>query len=284
MRLDDELRRYREGALAADEQVEQGVAPGVFEVTTAELEYLARGQDDLRAEDVAARVAVADDLAAARVRREVAADEARLRAHRIAGVKEAVLRGCAAEVVGDDARLDYGDAVYRVDFEDFIHAFEREDDAASPRHGSAVEAAARAARRDWDALAARYLHYVGDLLGSGGLDDRLGHVPPDAPGLVPRVVVELLRVVHHDAAGARDGAQLVVYRLRDFAVAGHHSSPLYFLTAAMSAFSTSIASPCTERSATRKIGASGSVLTAMTVSAPDMPAMCCTAPDMPKAR
>ena len=71
-----------------------------------------------------------------------------------------MLRRGAAEVVGDDAGLDDGDAVDRVDFQDFIHAFEREDDAASPRHGPAVEAAARAARRDWYALAARYFHYL----------------------------------------------------------------------------------------------------------------------------
>ena len=38
------------------------------------------------------------------------------------------------------------------------------------------------------------------------------------------------------------------------------------------------------RSATLKIGASGSWLTAMIVSAPDIPAICCTAPDMPNAK
>ena len=58
----------------------------------------------------------------------------------------------------------------------------------------------------------------------------------------------------------------------------------HFRISLMSAGMISVASPTMPRSATPKIGALGSVLTAMTRSAPRMPSRCWMAPEMPKAR
>ncbi|MPM81742.1 hypothetical protein SDC9_128799 [bioreactor metagenome] len=170
---------------------------------------------------MAPRVAVADDLAASGVRREVAADEARFGAHRVSRVEEALFGGGAAEVVGDDSRFDDGDAVYLVDLQYSVHAFQREDDAARERHRAPVEAAARAARRYRDMFAARDLHHRRYLRGIRRFDDRLRHVSPDAARLVPGIIVKDLGVVHYHAAGAGDGEQLFIYLFRYFPISLH---------------------------------------------------------------
>ena len=51
-----------------------------------------------------------------------------------------------------DVRLDDGEEIGLVDFEDAVHALEREHDAAAARHGAAGIARARAARHDRHAV------------------------------------------------------------------------------------------------------------------------------------
>ena len=122
---------------------------------------------------MAAGVAVADDFAASGVRRKVAADEACLGAHGISRVKEALLRGGAAEVVGDDPRFDDGDAVDLVYLQYPVHTLKREDDAASERHRTSVKTAARAARRYGDFMFIGDFHYFRDVFGAFWEEEQL---------------------------------------------------------------------------------------------------------------
>ena len=141
--LQDDLREDAERALGADQQVHQVVAGDVLDALAAELDDLAGRRDDLQADDVAAGDAVLDRLAAARVLGDVAADEAGLEAHRVAGVEEAEVLDRVVDLVGDDARLDDRDQVGLVDLEDAVHPVDQEDDAAEDRDRPAGEARAR---------------------------------------------------------------------------------------------------------------------------------------------
>lgn len=118
-------------------------------------------------------------------------------------------------------RFDDGDAVDLVYLQYPVHTLKREDDAASERNRTSVKTAARAARRYGDMFTAGDLHDRRYLRGIRRFDDRLRHVSPDAPSLVPGVVVEALGVVHDDASGADGREQLLIYFLSYCAVLLH---------------------------------------------------------------
>ena len=70
-----------------------------------------------------ARRPVFDGPVAAGVGGDVAADEARVAAAGIAGIKEVLLFGRILEVRRADARFDDGIEAFGIDFKDFIHLF-----------------------------------------------------------------------------------------------------------------------------------------------------------------
>jgi hypothetical protein len=150
------------------------VAADVLGEFAAEPHDVAGGGDQLEAEDVAAGDAVLDGFAAAGVLGDVAADLAGFDAHGVAGEEEAVFGDQVGEVVGDHAGL-YGDGhVVEVEVDEFVHAFEADEDAAEDGDGAAGEAAAGAAGGDGDAFAVGEADDGGDLFGGGGEDDASG--------------------------------------------------------------------------------------------------------------
>lgn len=116
----------------------------------------------------------------------------------------------------DDAGLQDGDAVARVDLDDSVHLREGDDDAALDGDCAASEAGAGAAGDDGDAVGVGEDDSGGDLIGGGGEDDSVWAVSLD--GGVILVAGEILRrpehvvlaegglEVSHEGGGARVSA------------------------------------------------------------------------------
>ncbi|MPN51241.1 hypothetical protein SDC9_198883 [bioreactor metagenome] len=156
------------------------------------------------------------------------------------------------------------------------------------RDGRSGQSAAGAARRDGDLVFRRDLHDGRDLFRVVHADDDVRHVAEELPRLVVGVVLHRVPVVRDDVPRSGGAAEFRDDLGRHLSVFPRHRASPPFLPhppghMSMSLGTISIAFPMIPRSATRKMGASGSVLIAMTVSAADIPARCCTAPEMPHA-
>ncbi|MPN04823.1 hypothetical protein SDC9_152071 [bioreactor metagenome] len=80
------------------------------------------------------------------------------------------------DVVRDHAGFDDDHHVVVVDFEDLVHAFVGDDDAAEDGNRAARQAAPGPVRGDRDEFRVRELHDLGDLLRGPRSDDDLRHV------------------------------------------------------------------------------------------------------------
>ena len=174
--LEHGLRDDGERALRAAEQVDEVEARHVLAPLAAEPCDGAVGEDAFEREHLRARRAVFDDLVAARVLRDVAADERRVAAARVAGVEQPARGRGAAYLGGHDAGLRRHGEVRLVDFEDSVHLFEAHDYSAVYGKRAARQPRARAARRDGDALARGDLHNFGDVRRALGKDEQRGAV------------------------------------------------------------------------------------------------------------
>ena len=125
------------------------------------------------------RDAVGEAVGPARVLGDVAADGAGLLARRVGDVHQAVLGDALADVQVDDAGLDDGAAVHRIDFEDTVHAGGDEEDAPLDGDRAAAEARPGAARDEGDAVVVGQPDDAGHLLGGRGEHDGLGEPPVD---------------------------------------------------------------------------------------------------------
>ena len=119
-----------ERALRAAEQVDEVEAGHVLAPLAAEPCDGAVGEDAFEREHLRARRAVFDDLVAARVLRDVAADERRVAAARVAGVEQPARGRGSAYLGGHNAWLRRHGEVRLVDFEDSVHLLEAHDDSA----------------------------------------------------------------------------------------------------------------------------------------------------------
>ena len=173
-----DLERDPEAALGADEAADQ-VGSDRIQAAAAERHQRAVGEHRLEPEDVVQRHAVAEAVGAARVEGDVAADRADRLARRIGRVVQAERDGGGRDVEVDDAGLDDGDAIDRIDLQDARQPVQRDDDAVDVRHGPAGQAGAAAARHerhpgvgaepdDGDDLVARFRQHDGAGTGAEG--------------------------------------------------------------------------------------------------------------------
>ena len=139
-----DLERDPEAAFGADEAADE-VGPDRIEAAAAERHQRPVGEHRLEPEDVVQRHAVAEAVGAARVEGDVAADRADRLARRIGRVVHAERDGGGRDVEVDDAGLDDGDAIDRIDLQDARQPVQRDDDAVDVRHGPAGQAGAAAA-------------------------------------------------------------------------------------------------------------------------------------------
>ncbi len=128
-------------------------------------------QDDVQAEDVFGGDAVLDAAQTAGGGADVAADRALFPAGGVGRVVQAVFGDGAGEDGVDDAGLDDGDPLDRVDLEDAVHLDEREDDAAVGGVGRPGQPGAGPLRNDGDAQRGGGPHDVLHLLDGAGQDD-----------------------------------------------------------------------------------------------------------------
>jgi hypothetical protein len=166
---------HAERAFGADEEVAQVVARVVLAQSAQAVPQFARRQHDLEPEGELARVAVAQDLRAAGVGRQVAADGGRaLRRQRQR--KQASRRGGGfLHALQRAARFDGDRVVDRVDGAHAIHAAQRQQDraAAVVRRAAADQAGVAALRHDRRARLHAQLHDGGDFRCRGRPHDGL---------------------------------------------------------------------------------------------------------------
>ena len=139
-----------ERAFGADEQVLQVVAGVVLAQAPESVPDAAVGQDRFETQHEIARIAVAQHVDAARVGREIAADQTTAFATQ-AQRKQTVGFGRGLLYVGEYATRFHGHRVVeRVDFDDPVHAAKRDDDrmASRVRRGRAAHAGIAALRHD----------------------------------------------------------------------------------------------------------------------------------------
>lgn len=84
--------------------------------------------------------------------------------------------GSLLDIEGPRAGFDDGVHGVRVDFQDPVHLFQAQDDAAQGRDGAVGHTRAGAARRDRDHVLVGQLQDRGDLFRRGGPDDDFGTV------------------------------------------------------------------------------------------------------------
>ena len=192
-RLGDDAER----ALAADEELPQ-VQPGVVLLQrTASAKDLAVREDDLEAEDPLAREAVANDLHAARVGGDVAADSARSLRREVDRPREPVR--CAVRMNGlrDRAGLDAHGRAEPIHLVHPSHLREREDDLAVRRDGATGEPGAAARRHDRDARFIARSEEARDFVGRSRERDRRRRRRNDAGPVAP-VLGEVGRLLREE--------------------------------------------------------------------------------------
>ena len=164
----------RERSFAADQEVAQVVAGVVLAQAREAVPDATFGGDRLDAETELARVAVADDLRAAGVRRQVAADGAAALGGEAEREQQVVRRRGFLHALQHATRFGDERQVGAVDAADAVHARGREDDLRSARIGNrgTDEAGVAALRDDRSAVRATRHDHRGDLGGRRRADDR----------------------------------------------------------------------------------------------------------------
>ena len=112
-------------------------------------------------------------MGAAGVLRHVAPQGADTLAGWIGGVVEVVRFGRFGELEVDDARLDNGQPIDRIELENALHARERDDDTPKRGDGAAAQSSARASWHDRQRGVQGDAHYVGHLSRARWEDDGL---------------------------------------------------------------------------------------------------------------
>ncbi|MDT4853763.1 hypothetical protein FQZ97_880410 [compost metagenome] len=195
-------------AFAADEEVAQVVAGVVLAQAARAFPDLALRRDHFQAQAQVARVAVAHDLRAARVGRQVAADGAAALGRQAQREQVAGLLGGLLQRLQDAARLDGHREVGGVDVADGVQALQAQHHlrAAVVGNGADRQAGVAALRNDGRAGRGAGFDHVGHLLriGRAHHGERLA-----ARALAPVLLVGREVALGQHVRGADDGAQLV---------------------------------------------------------------------------
>ena len=175
--LDDAENNFcgdAKSAFRTDEDAAEVVA-GRVERFAAEMDERAVGENDLEAEDVRGGESIFEAVRAAGIFRDVAADAADGLRRRIGGVEILAGKNAGGDVGVDDAGLDGGARVFKVDFEDAVHAGEADDDAVFNRERAAAESGAGAASHERNFFAMAEADDGLDLFGGVGEKNGLRH-------------------------------------------------------------------------------------------------------------
>ena len=143
-----------EGALGADEELEEGQARDVLDPLATEGQEGPVGEHDVEAEHVVGGDAVLHAAQAPGIGRDVAADRADLVGAGVGRVPEALGGRRPLDLDVEGAGLDHGHPARGVDL-DRPHPLGREHDAAVDGEGTTAQARPRAPGHDGDAVRAR---------------------------------------------------------------------------------------------------------------------------------
>ena len=189
-----------EGALAADEQLEQRQPGHVLDALAAQRDQGAVGEHDVEAEHVVGGDAVLHAAQAAGVGRDVAADRADLERRRVGRVPEAVLGRRPLDVGVERAGLGDGHLARRVDL-DGVHPLQAEHQTPVDRRRSAGQPTAGTSRHDADVVRRRPPHRGLHVLGALGAHHRQRHPGRLVLRPVEAVLLHRVDLGHHDASG-----------------------------------------------------------------------------------
>ena len=132
------------------------------------------GQDQFEARDVIGRHSVGQRVRAAGIFGDVSADGARFLAGRIGREIKAQVLDRAGQVEIHDSGLNNRAKICGINFENAVHARERDHDAAAARNRSAGKSRARAAPHDRSLIAICEADDPGDVARGGGKNDAPG--------------------------------------------------------------------------------------------------------------
>lgn len=118
----------------------QHVARSVFTEFTAKRYDFAARSNDFHTHDLVTSYPIFDSAVTAGVGSNVTADEARVPTAGVAAVEEAFLLNGFLENGRGDARFGNTDHVVFVDFDDVVHAFNRDDNAAERSNSTGCKA------------------------------------------------------------------------------------------------------------------------------------------------
>jgi len=283
--LEDDLRDHRQCPFRSDYKMGKVVPRGVFPAFPSEPCHRSVCEDRLKGEDRIPRGSVLHHLVAAGVLGHVAPYEGSVSAAGISRVQQAFLLGRLCYLRRNHARLNCDGEVFPVQFKNPAHFLKREDDSARKGDRTAGQPSPGSSRRD------RYNMFIGVLHDCGHMFRRLREdhglrdivpVPVKTGNFVIGVGDPLLQV-DGDIRSPEHFSQVPYHLLRHGRIVRAHAFTPSFLRRSMSLGTISKRSPQSPRSATLKIGASGSRFIATMYPAVCIPARCCTAPEMPAA-
>ena len=143
------MRHDAEQALGAREKAHQIEAGFIFVGAATAVHHCAVRQNDRQAEHIAAGHTVFQAARTPGICGDISADAAILQTGRVGGIEEVFFAGGLLELSCDDARLDHGDKIPRVDLQNPVHAIHAKHDAPLHRGAAADIPIAGAARRHW---------------------------------------------------------------------------------------------------------------------------------------
>ena len=171
-----DFRDERERSFGADKQAAQVVARSL-DALAADAHNFAVGQNQFEARDVIGRHSVGQRVRAAGIFGDVSADGARFLAGRIGREIQAQMLDRAGQVEIHDSGLNNRAKIRRINFENAVHARERDHDAAVARNRSAGKSRARAAPHDRSFIAIGEAHDPGDVARGGREKRCTGEIP-----------------------------------------------------------------------------------------------------------
>ncbi len=165
---DDAQRAFRAG-----KERLQIIADHILDALVAGVQDAPIRQDDSQAEHVVAGHAVFQAARAAGIGGDIPADGRLLDAGRVGRVEQAEFFHGRLQIGGNHSRFDGRSGVGFIDFQDMVHAGQRQDDSAPVGHRTACQARAHAARDHRELFPGSQLHNLADLFCGARQNDDL---------------------------------------------------------------------------------------------------------------
>ena len=275
-----------QGSLGARHEVQKIQPRHVFPPFSSEPGDGAIRKHHLKPQKVRSGGAVLENLVSPGVFCHIAPDVAYITAAGISRIEESLLGGSPVDLCGYHAGFCRGGAIFRIDFKNPVHLLKGEHHPPMGGHRPSGESCSRSPGGDGNALCVGVTHGGRHLLGGLRKEHHFGAVvlvPEVTFHFVVGIGFSLIPLGGHILL-AHEGDKLFQHFGGYRGIVCTLHSPRSFRIRSISRGSMVWRSPQRARSATLKIGASGSLLTPTIYPAVCIPARCCTLPEIPAPR